>query len=291
MTMTVMSSSTDKQVDHGREGADAEGLNAARRSKIRRVRARNLAMQLGVLAVFVVGWIVVADNEWVTPLLLPQFGEVLSALNSGLIDGQWWPHIGLTMKETVLGFVLGVILGFVVGALFAFVKPLRTAFYPYVIALMSFPKIAIAPLLIVAFGYDMTPKVIIATLLAFFPVMTSATAGLAEVDPDELNLMRAMGASKWDELRYLRVPNAMSYVFPSLDVALIGALLGAVAAELIGAQGGLGYILSQGQALGDVAGMYGVLILLAMLGASMHVIITVIRRLLPMSIVPKSENK
>lgn len=267
-------------------------IAASRKKAVaRKDRIRNLSLQIGVMAFLVALWLVAADNAWVTSLLLPKFGAVLTAFNYGLLQGAWWPHIGITMEETIMGFVIGVTLGFVVGALFAFVKVLHTTFYPYVIAMMSFPKIAIAPLLIVAFGYDMTPKVIIATMLAFFPVMTSATAGLGEIDPDELNLMKAMGASKWHELRYLRVPNAMSYVFPSLDVALVGALLGAVAAELIGAQGGLGYLLSQGQALGDVPGMYGVLLLLAFLGGMMHLVITIVRRLLPMSIVPESEDK
>lgn len=262
-----------------------------RRRIARRSRVRNLAMQLGVLVVVLGLWYVAAENALVTPLLLPRIEAVLDSLAAGLLDGEWWPHVATTMQETASGFVIGTALGLVVGALFAFVRPLHRAFYPYVIALMSFPKIAIAPLLIVAFGYDATPKVIIATMLAFFPVLTSATAGLVEVDPDELNLMKAMGASRWEELRYLRIPNAMSYVFPSLDVALIGALLGAVAAELIGSQGGLGYVLSQGQAYGDVAGMYGVLILLACLGALMHVVIAVVHRVLPMSVVPKSQHK
>lgn len=261
---------------------------ARRAAAARRNRVRDLSMQVGTLVAIIVLWVLAARNAWVTPLLLPKFTAMLSALEHGLIQGEWWWHIGITLEETALGFAIGVLLGLVVGALFAFVKPLRTAFYPYVIALMSFPKIAIAPLLIVAFGYDITPKVIIATMLAFFPVMTSASAGLAEVNPDELNLMKAIGASKWQELRYLRLPNAMSYVFPSLDVALIGALLGAVAAELIGAQGGLGYVLAQMQAYGDVAGMYGVLILLAVMGSLMHVVIGIIQRLLPMSVVPRA---
>lgn len=264
-------------------------IAAARRSATaRRSRLRDLSMQLTALAAVIVLWVLAARNAWVTPLLLPKFTAVLGALRHGLILGEWWQHIRITLQETALGFGIGVLLGLMVGALFAFVKPLRTAFYPYIVALMSFPKIAIAPLLIVAFGYDMTPKVIIATMLAFFPVLTSASAGLVEVSPDELNLMRAIGASKWQELRYLRLPNAMSYVFPSLDVALIGALLGAVAAELIGAKGGLGYVLAQMQAYGDVAGMYGVLILLATMGSLMHVVIGVIQRLLPMSVVPRS---
>jgi NitT/TauT family transport system permease protein len=263
---------------------------AQRKAIARRNRIRDLVMQVGTLIVIIAVWVAAAQNAWVSPLLLPKFTAVLSALNHGLIVGEWWQHIYITLQETAVGFVIGVFLGMLVGALFAFVRVLRTAFYPYVVALMSFPKIAIAPLLIVAFGYDMTPKVIIAALLAFFPVMTSASAGLAEVNPDELNLMKAIGASRWQELRYLRLPNAMSYIFPSLDVALIGALLGAVAAELIGAQGGVGYLLAQGQAYGDVAGMYGMLLLLAALGALMHVIIVVVQRLLPVSVVPKSQH-
>ena len=263
---------------------------AKRKSKARLNRVRDLSLQVGALIVVIAIWIAAGQKEWVSPLLLPKFVAVVDALKQGLSAGEWWPHIWITLQETVTGFVFGVALGLVVGALFAFVKPLRTAFYPYVVALMSFPKIAIAPLLIVAFGYDMTPKVIIAAMLAFFPVMTSASAGLIEIDPDELNLMKAIGARKWQELRYLRLPNAMSYVFPSLDVALIGALLGAVAAELIGAQGGVGYLLSQMQAYGDVAGMYGVLLLLAVMGALMHVVIAFIQRILPMSIMPRLQQ-
>lgn len=251
-------------------------------------RLQTMSMQLAVLVAIVAVWFVCTQKQWVTPLLLPKIGAVLDALDHGLILGEWWWHIAITLQETAFGFLIGIALGMVVGALFAFVLPLRTAFYPYVVAMMSFPKIAIAPLLIVAFGYDMMPKVIIAAMLAFFPVMASASAGLVEVNADEVNLMKAIGASRWQELRYLRLPNAMSYVFPSLDVALVGALLGAVAAELIGAKGGLGYVLAQMQAYGDTAGMYGVLLLLAFMGSMIHVLIGTIRRLLPVSIMPRS---
>jgi len=250
-------------------------------------RTRNLLMQFGVLVVILLLWQLTASQEWVNRILLPLPVDVWSALKHGIFDGLWSQDITTTLFETVTGFVIGVAIGLVVGAAFAFIAPLRTAFYPYVIAFMSMPKIAIAPLLIVALGYDATPKVVIAALLAFFPVMSSATAGLTEVDPDELNLMRAMGASKARELRYLRLPNAMSYVFPSLDVALVGALLGAVAAELVGAKHGLGYVLTQAQAYGDIPGIYGALILLAIIGSLLRVVVVVVRRLLPVSIVPK----
>jgi len=154
---------------------------AQRKAVSRRDRMRDLSMQVGALVVIIVLWVLAARNAWVTPLLLPKLTAVLGALEHGLIRGEWWWHIGVTLQETALGFVIGAFLGMVVGALFAFVKPLRTAFYPYVVALMSFPKIAIAPLLIVAFGYAMTPKVIIATMLARATLPSVASSPVARI--------------------------------------------------------------------------------------------------------------
>lgn len=266
---------------------DRGATRPARQKRRRDRRIRNLGLQLGVLVIILGGWELVASQGWVDRLLVPLPSEVWQALEHGVFQGLWATDIAVTLQETVEGFAIGVVVGLVMGALFAFVEPLRTATYPYIVGLMSMPKIAIAPLLIVALGYDTLPKVVIAALLAFFPVMTSATAGLTEVNPDELNLMRAIGASRAKELRYLRLPNAMSYVFPSLDVALIGALLGAIAAELVGTKHGLGYVLSQAQAYGDVPGMYGVLILLALIGAALRILMLTLRRTLPMSIAPR----
>lgn len=261
-----------------------------RRARARRDRTRDLTLQVFTVGLVVAIWYFVSERQLVTSLLVPRVPDTMSALLQGLGagPGSWWPDIAVTLHETVLGFLFGVLSGLLVGTVFAFVSAIRTGFYPIVIALMSLPKIAIAPLLLVAFGYGYAPKVIIAAMLAFFPVMTSATSGLIEVDRDELNLMKVIRASKWQELRYLRLPNAMSYIFPSLDVALIGALLGAVAAELIGAQAGIGYVIAQQQAYGDVAGMYGSLFMLSGIGILLHVVVAVVQRVLPPSIVPKS---
>nr|WP_237548562.1 ABC transporter permease subunit [Streptomyces sp. SID4950] len=187
----------------------------------------------------------------------------------------------------VIGFAIGVVAGLLLGALFAHSPISRIAFYPYVIALQAFPKIAVAPLLVVALGYGMSPKIAVAASLAYFPVMTAAIAGFTEIDADEHNFMRSINASRWQEMRYLRLPNAMSYLFPSFDVALIVALLGAVAAELVGSQNGLGYILVQAQAMGDTAAIFADLIVLALLGVVLQAIIVLVRRLLPQSIVPR----
>ncbi|RQO46026.1 ABC transporter permease [Rhodococcus sp. KBW08] len=249
-----------------------------------------IVLPLTFVGVLIAAWWSAAEWGSVSPLLLPPPSDVLEALDRGVIGGLWWEHIGITMYEMVMGFVIGTSTGLILGAVFAFVKPLYQAAYPFIIALQSFPKIAIAPLLVVALGYGTEPKIVVAALLAYFPVMTASIAGFTALDPDEHNLMRSVRASKWQEMRYLRLPNAMSYIFPSLDVAIVLALLGAVAAELVGAQSGLGYLLVERQGYGDSASMFAALILLAIAGVTLRGAVQLLRRVLPRSIAPPSRN-
>jgi NitT/TauT family transport system permease protein len=266
------------------------GFEAQRKSHRRRQLAERVGLPLLFLAIILAAWWSAAEYGGVSQLLLPPPSEVLEALNRGIIGGLWWKHIAITMYEMVAGFAIGASAGLVLGALFAFVAPLYKAAYPFIIALQSFPKIAIAPLLVVALGYGAAPKIVVAALLAYFPVMTAAIAGFTNLDPGEHNLMRSVGASKWQEMRFLRLPNAMSYIFPSLDVAIVLALLGAVAAELVGAQSGLGYLLVERQGYGDSAAMFAALILLALVGITLRSAVQLLRRLLPRSIAPPAAN-
>lgn len=238
-------------------------------------------------AIVLLGWWFVHANELVSPLLLPGPSEVWTAFDYGVIEGTWWVHIETTLLEVVLGFGIGVVGGLAIGALFAFVNPVRIALYPYIIATQSFPKLAIAPLLVVILGYGIGPKVLVAALLAYFPVMTAAFSGFTEINKDEHNLMRSVGASRWQEMRYLRLPNAMSYLFPALDVALISALLGAVGAELVGAKAGLGSLLMQRQAFGDTASIFAIIFVLIIIGLLLRACISLVRAVLPRSILPR----
>ncbi|NKY57321.1 ABC transporter permease [Nocardia flavorosea] len=271
--------------------AAGPGPNVPEPGKARNEKGRALAVRIGLpLAVGIVllaAWQILTTRELVSPLLLPEPSDVWSALDAGIIQGAWWEDVRVTLAEMIIGFAIGVVSGLLLGALFAYSSLSRIALYPYVIALQSFPKIAVAPLLVVALGYGMSPKIAVAASLAYFPVMTAAIAGFTEIDKDEHNFMRSIGATRWQEMRYLRLPNAMSYLFPSFDVALIVALLGAVAAELVGSNAGLGYILVERQAFGDTAAIFAALIVLAVIGVVLQALVVVIRRLLPRSIVPR----
>jgi NitT/TauT family transport system permease protein len=236
--------------------------------------------------VFALWWFVTSQGM-VSPLIVPAPAAVWEALQGYLFSGLWQEDIMSSARGTLWSFVLGLVLGIVGGALLAFIASLKTAAYPYILAFQAFPKIAVAPLFVVWLGYGDAPKVIIGTSLAFFPVISATMAGLMDVDPDEHNLMRSIGASRRQELRHLRLPHAMSYVFPSLDVAVVGALLGVITVEIVGTEYGLGRVITERAAYGDSAAVYAVLIVLAVAGAILHLSVSIAHRLMPTSIVPK----
>ncbi|MBM9462421.1 ABC transporter permease [Aeromicrobium sp. YIM 150415] len=276
-------------IEHIIERSAPVELPSARDRRLNRLGkiAYQVLPPLAMLGVLLTAWWWFTRHGQLPSLLFPKPSEVGASLQRGLIEGLWWPHIGTTMSSMVLGLAFGVVVGLILGALFAYVDIVRVILYPFVMALQSFPKIAIAPLLIVALGYGQTPKIVVAALLAYFPVMTASVAGFTQVDREELNFMRSMKASKYEEMRYLRLPNAMSYIFPALDVALVSALLGAVGAELVGANAGLGYILVERTAFGDTPSIFGVLVVLGVIGALLRAVMVTIRVMLPRSIVPR----
>jgi NitT/TauT family transport system permease protein len=248
---------------------------------------KNLGLRLIVPVVVLAAWWYVTSREMVTPLIVPPPADVWDSLKNYLFAGNWNEDIISSARGTVWSFVLGLVLGVVGGSVMAFVASVKTAIYPYILAFQAFPKIAVAPLFVVWLGYGDAPKIIIGTSLAFFPVISATMAGLLDVDPDEHNLMRSVGASKAQELRHLRLPRAMSYVFPALDVAVVGALLGVITAEIVGTEHGLGRVITERAAYGDGASVYACLIVLAVAGALLHVLVSVLHRVMPRSIVPK----
>lgn len=248
---------------------------------------KNLGLRMVVPAVVLLAWWFTTSREMVSALIVPPPMDVLDALDSYLLGGVWNEDILSSARGTLWSFALGLVLGVVGGSIMAFVASIKTAVYPYILAFQAFPKIAVAPLFVVWLGYGDAPKIIIGTSLAFFPVISATMAGLLDVDPDEHNLMRSIGASKRQELRHLRLPRAMSYVFPALDIAVVGALLGVITAEIVGTEYGMGRVITERAAYGDSAAVYAVLIVLAAAGAILHVAVSILHRVMPRSIVPK----
>lgn len=152
-------------------------------------------------------------------------------------------HTGYTALESALGFVLGSILGVMLAVIFVHSRTLELGMYPYAIALKTVPIVAIAPLLVVWLGNGMLPKIIVAAIISFFPVVVNTTKGLRDVDAEAFDLFDSMSATKSQIFFKLRVPSALPYLFAALRISSTLAVIGAIVGEFSGADRGLGFFI------------------------------------------------
>ena len=222
--------------------------------------------------------------EWIVralaipPFLVPAPSAVARALAAGVTSRLYLGHFWVTLSETLLGFLIAAVSGIVLGAAIAQFRLLEQTVYPYLVALQTLPKIAIAPLIIVWFGFGLSSKVIIAAMVGFFPVLVNVIVGLKTIDQAKLELMRSFNASRWQTFRLVRFPNALPFVFAGLDVAIVFSVLGAIVGEFVGAQQGLGNLILQFNFALDIAGVFAVLILLSLLGVALHLVMQAIQK-------------
>jgi NitT/TauT family transport system permease protein len=178
----------------------------------------------------------------VNPIVLPPPSAIAGAFTSNA--GRILQETGITMTEAVLGFVLGSVTAYGLAIVFVHSRRLQDALYPYAIAVKSMPLIAIAPLLVVWFGNGLASKIVMAALVAFFPVLVNAVSGLTAVDSETLDLMKSLSASRWQTLVKIRMPNSLGYLFASLKIASSLAVVGAVIGEFTGSTRGIGHLIN-----------------------------------------------
>jgi NitT/TauT family transport system permease protein len=228
-------------------------------------------------AVFAVWWIA-AEQEWVAPYLVPHPADVWHTVVRDW--GSLMHHSYVTLYETVIGFALATVLGLATAVLIAYSRTMDKALYPIVLFAQVIPKIAIAPLLVVWFGNGLAPKIILAVLIAFFPVVISGVAGLRSTDPELLELSATMGASRWKTFRKIRFPNALPHLMAGEKVAVTLAVVGAVVGEFVGASEGLGYVLLLANGNLDAALLFAALILMSVIGILLFVVVEAAEALL-----------
>ncbi|MGI8895102.1 MAG: ABC transporter permease [Casimicrobiaceae bacterium] len=198
--------------------------------------------------------------------ILPTPAAMVEALRRGYIDGLFWPHFRFTLWSMVLGYTLGCTLAFVLGCVFVEFRPVERVFYPYVLALQSMPKVALAPLIIVWFGFDLASKVVMVALVCFFPMFINTAVGLRQTNPALLDLMRAFSASRWHILTRIKIPSASGHIFAGLEIAIVLGLIGAVVAEFISSSRGLGYLINAAAVNLETNTMFAALASLAFIG-------------------------
>nr|VFK41873.1 MAG: NitT/TauT family transport system permease protein [Candidatus Kentron sp. SD]VFK47782.1 MAG: NitT/TauT family transport system permease protein [Candidatus Kentron sp. SD] len=170
---------------------------------------------------------------------------------------------GITMLESVLGFILGSLVAFMLAILFVYSSTLRIAIYPYAVALKSTPLIAIAPLLILWFGNGLLSKIVMAALVAFFPVLVNAVDGLTSVEKDALSLMRSLSASQWQIFWKIRFPHSLPFIFSSLKIASSLAVVGAVIGEFTGSTSGIGHLINTSSYYLDTDVMFAAILMIS----------------------------
>ena len=216
---------------------------------------------------FILIWHLIAAGT--TPLILPGPKDVFMRLFSYFVSGRVWPHLFMTTQEILAGFVLGSVLGLGFGTLISESVIARKVIMPYIIVTQALPKFALAPMLVIWFGFGMAPKVIIAALIAFFPLVENTYMGLTTTPGSQLELFRALRASRITTLLKLRVPHAIPAIFSGFRVALMLSLVGAVVAEYVGANQGLGALIIVSQGTLDTELMFVSFVVLTVLGLSL----------------------
>jgi NitT/TauT family transport system permease protein len=214
----------------------------------------------------------------VSHLIFPGPIAVAQSLYTGIASGEFISHMWITLYEILAGFAAGAVLGFLLGAVIGQSALAEAVLYPYVLAFQTMPKVAIAPLFVLWFGFGPTSKVVITATIVFFPVLANTIVGLRSAPRDQIDLMKAFTASKWHIFRMVRLPQALPYVFAGLDIGIVLAVIGAIVGEFVGAQAGLGYLILQRNFSMDAAGMFAILVVLSLIGLALHAVMRAVAR-------------
>lgn len=246
-----------------------------------RWRSRNLAVQIlaPALALLVLlgAWQVYATVGQVNPLILPSPLHVAQVTRA-----DWWelqPALQVTLFETVVGFAYALGFGLLCAALLDLIPPMRHALYPLLVASQSIPIIALAPLLQLWFGTDLTAKVIVITLICFFPITVAGLDGLRATDPQLIRLFRGFGAGAWHIFWAVRAPNALPALFSGIRIAITYSVVGAIFSEYVGADQGLGVYMRNKQHAFRVDLVIGAIGVTALASVALFVLVLALERI------------
>jgi len=228
---------------------------------------RRWLLPLGLIALLLGAWQVAASTGAIAnalsleDFLVPSPAEIASSLweNRGLLAENAW----VTLKEILLGILCALVVGVGMAVLMHRWRLLRDAAYPLIVASQTIPVVVIAPILVVWFGYGIGPKIFVIALFCFFPITVSALDGLRSVDPEAVKMMRSLDASRWQRLRRVEAPAALPSLFSGVKIAVVVAPIGAVFAEWVGADAGLGRLIQSDLANYQVARQFAAVAVLS----------------------------
>jgi NitT/TauT family transport system permease protein len=238
--------------------------------------AADVAQPIVALAVFVALWEAICRVFHVPAFLVPPPSAIF--VDTWKLIGQVSIHALATTQTTLLGFLASLIVSLPLAILLTASPAIANAIYPILVLTQSIPKVALAPILVVIFGSNELPRVVVTFLVAFFPLVLSIAAGITAVPPELIELGRACKASRWRALWRIRLPYAVPFIFSGLKAAITLSVVGAVVGEFVNADKGLGYLIVTSTAFFQVPLAWGALVLLSLIGIILFQAVVVVER-------------
>ena len=236
---------------------------------------RNLP-SIAAVAALVLLWQTVCSLGWVPGYMLPSPVQVVQAFLSEL--PLLFENSLITLQEAFLGLLLGVTVGFLAAVLMDAFEVLYKAFYPLLILTQTIPSVAIAPLLVLWFGYGMTPKIVLIVISTFFPVTVGLLDGFRSADRDAIGLLRSMGANRLQIFRHIKFPSALPQLFSGLRIAAAYSVVGAVISEWLGGFGGLGVYMTRVKKAFAFDKMFAVIFLISAISLALMALVDAVEK-------------
>jgi NitT/TauT family transport system permease protein len=226
----------------------------------------------------VAAWEVALPLLSVSPYILPR----PSAIAAELVNSKdvLWSHTLVTLREILIGFAAGTLVGIVLAVMIARSEVLERSLYPIIVFLHTVPKLAIAPIFVIWFGYGLLPKVLLVVVISFFPVTVNMIYGLTSVDRNIISLMRSVSASEWQILKWIRLPNSAPYLFAGLKISVTLAVVGAIIGEWVGTDAGLGFAILVSATQLNTPFMFASITIISVTGVVLFYLVALAERLL-----------
>ncbi|MEX0591802.1 MAG: ABC transporter permease [Xanthobacteraceae bacterium] len=240
-------------------------------------RATDIAAPMLLMALILAGWELVVHVFAIPAYVLPPPTEIVAK-----IFEDWriiFPHLQVTLFEIVAGYALAAVVGFLLSIAIVYSRAFRRGVLPLIVAAQTIPVIAIAPILVIWFGYNYVPRIIITALVAFFPLTISIVTGLQALEAEFINFFRSLNATGFQMFLKLRLPAALPNIFAGLKVATTLAVVGATISEWVGASAGLGYLMAQDSAQLNTTRVFSSLVVLGLCGMAFFASVGLVERL------------